>query len=244
MELRTCRKCGEAKPISEFDFRADRHTYRTECKACRRLRQRLPIDLKKSRTRWFVGNPELLPCGICGVFKPWMDFPRRGKDSNHLQSWCKACFAVYKAQRHQTHHDSEMRRIRKNSAARVARSRALVLDYLRTHPCVDCGETDVIVLEFDHVRDTKIADVSTLMRNGHSWQKIEAEIAKCEVRCSNCHQRVTASRRKSRYAIAEESALYEFIASPRARRGTIPRPADSKSAALIQLSYGLVSLSA
>jgi hypothetical protein len=48
------------------------------------------------------------------------------------------------------------------------------------------------VLEFDHHdRATKREDVSRLMAYS-SWRRIEAEIAKCDVRCANCHRRRTA----------------------------------------------------
>jgi hypothetical protein len=63
---------------------------------------------------------------------------------------------------------------------------------------VDCGESDPIVLEFDHIRGKKVGDVSTLAGQAFSWHKLSAEIAKCEVRCANCHRRRTYERRKSR----------------------------------------------
>lgn len=68
-------------------------------------------------------------------------------------------------------------------------TRAWVLDYLRTHPCVDCGTADPRVLEFDH-RDPrdKRAHVSWLITCGYSLATVEAEIRKCEVRCANCHR--------------------------------------------------------
>lgn len=64
------------------------------------------------------------------------------------------------------------------------------MQYLREHPCVDCGEKDIMVLEFDHQRD-KLMDISTLIRRG-SLQTVKNEVAKCEVRCANDHRRKTA----------------------------------------------------
>lgn len=69
--------------------------------------------------------------------------------------------------------------------------------YLLAHPCVDCGEADPIVLEFDH-RDPveKSFDISTAASTTWKWETIEAEIAKCDVRCCNCHRRRTHAQRQ------------------------------------------------
>jgi hypothetical protein len=68
----------------------------------------------------------------------------------------------------------------------AGRNREFVDDYLRNHPCVDCGEDDLLVLEFDHVNE-KVRGVRELMAAGR--QRIEEEIDRCVVRCANCHTR-------------------------------------------------------
>ena len=206
--MRTCRKCGETKPITEFDFRADTMKYRTSCKACRRKYQTAPSVPLTPRARWFVGTTELLPCHRCGIAKPWTEFPRRGGNSERLQTWCRACFSAYKAERHQLNHEREMKRIRRNHKVRVAANRERILEYLLAHPCVDCGQADSRVLDFDHVRGVKIDDVSQMVLRGLSWVVIAAEIEKCEVRCANCHRLITIKRREDRRAVSEPDWTY------------------------------------
>jgi L-lysine 2,3-aminomutase len=70
-----------------------------------------------------------------------------------------------------------------------------MLDYFSEHPCVDCGETDPVVLEFDHVRGEKVAAISFMIPRGYPMAKILAEVDKCDVRCANCHRRKTAKER-------------------------------------------------
>jgi len=64
-------------------------------------------------------------------------------------------------------------------------------DYLLKHSCIDCGENDLIVLEFDHVRGEKTYNISSHSWRLCSWELMLKEIAKCEVRCANCHRRKT-----------------------------------------------------
>ena len=75
----------------------------------------------------------------------------------------------------------------------IARERALLLiEFFRTHPCVDCGEDDPLVLEFDHVGD-KAFNIAKGLRD-RPWESVLAEMAKCQVVCANCHRRRTAYR--------------------------------------------------
>jgi hypothetical protein len=71
-----------------------------------------------------------------------------------------------------------------------------MLDAL-TGGCVDCGERDVVVLEFDHVGD-KRSNVTVLAWSECSLARLDEEIACCQVRCCNCHRRRTASERRRR----------------------------------------------
>ena len=90
--------------------------------------------------------------------------------------------------------DYERRRRLNTEAKRRAkiRTRLWLKEYLQAHPCVDCGEHDLRVLEFDHMKpEDKTAGVSRLAGNGASLARVQAEVAKCEVRCANCHRRRT-----------------------------------------------------
>ena len=82
------------------------------------------------------------------------------------------------------------------------------------NPCVDCGEGDPVVLEFDHLRDKRFSIGQELVRR--SWRSILAEIEKCEVVCANCHRRRTARRRGSMRAVLTELELEERAADKRA----------------------------
>jgi len=72
-----------------------------------------------------------------------------------------------------------------------------MLEYLSARFCIDCGERDPIILEFDHiVRKDKKKQVSKMLSGHYSWEKVLVEIKKCEIRCANCHRRKTYSQLK------------------------------------------------
>jgi hypothetical protein len=74
-----------------------------------------------------------------------------------------------------------------------ARLRKFIWDFLRKNPCVDCGEADPVVLEFDH-RDpaSKRFNIGNAASGAYSLKTVNREMKKCDVRCANCHRRKTA----------------------------------------------------
>ena len=71
--------------------------------------------------------------------------------------------------------------------------KTFILNYLQSHPCIACGETDPVVLEFDHREPSdKLWSVCEAVRLRVSIKTLEREIAKCDVLCANCHRRKTA----------------------------------------------------
>ena len=102
---------------------------------------------------------------------------------------------VYIRQHYQNNVDYYVKKAtrRKKDCIKILSQR--VFTYLLSHPCVDCGETDPIVLEFDHLDSaTKIATISEMVQQQRPWEIIMNEIDKCQVRCANCHRRRTAKQ--------------------------------------------------
>lgn len=73
--------------------------------------------------------------------------------------------------------------------------RDYLVAFLSENPCVDCGESDPIVLDFDH-RDGELKsfNIGDARRSGYSLASVQSEVAKCDIRCANCHRRITYRR--------------------------------------------------
>jgi hypothetical protein len=130
-------------------------------------------------------------CSKCKKRKSLDEFCYRSRSKDERQPHCKECsrkaMREHYGKRKKYYVDKARernRRIRDDLKSRV-------MDYLRSHPCVDCDESDPIVLEFDHIKD-KVENVSFLIKSACSWCRVLAEIEKCEVRCCNCHRRKTS----------------------------------------------------
>ena len=82
-------------------------------------------------------------------------------------------------------------KVKQTKALKTQRIRQYLIDYLSSHPCIDCGETDIVVLEFDHIESKEIG-ICKAVNRGWSLKKLQNEISKCVVRCANDHRRKTA----------------------------------------------------
>lgn len=78
----------------------------------------------------------------------------------------------------------------------------------KERPCADCGVTyPYYVMDFDHVDGEKVMMISDLVNFGGT-AKLLAELAKCDVVCSNCHRERTWRRLQRRdVPVPEEPGL-------------------------------------
>jgi hypothetical protein len=130
-------------------------------------------------------------CSKCGETKELAQFSAR---RSKKQPWCKECNRANARRYYQENKARLVKDINKLRKSRMHASQQFITEYLVSNPCVDCGEADPVVLEFDHVRGQKKNVMSSLVAEGYSIRAIKDEIAKCDVVCANCHRRRTAHR--------------------------------------------------
>jgi hypothetical protein len=133
-------------------------------------------------------------CARCHLEKLLVEFPVKNAARGLYRSYCRPCCSEYGKEHYRRNKAAYLARSKVRAPIDRLRNRQFVAAYLSTHPCVDCGEADPIVLEFDH-RDpaTKRTDVGRLIHTSTVWI-VRAEIEKCDVRCGNCHRIRTATQ--------------------------------------------------
>lgn len=140
-------------------------------------------------------------CPSCKETKHLDEFPIRNLSSDKRQPYCFICqrlkVRAHYAENKQYYIDKALLRSRR---LRVENRKKLV-SVLKKSECVDCKTKDIEVLTFDHINPEDKSYTVTLML-GHSWSAIEKEIAKCEIRCANCHLKRT--RRQFGYWTVED----------------------------------------
>ena len=121
-------------------------------------------------------------CRDCNQTLPLGDFYRNHRMPDGYLRQCKRCHYV---------------RYNVGRADRAKAARALIQQIKLDRGCADCGyNAHVAALDFDHLPEfVKKYQVGTMA--GFNKAVIEAEIAKCEVVCANCHRVRTANRRSN-----------------------------------------------
>lgn len=128
-------------------------------------------------------------CSSCGQEKPVEEFQARSKRKTR-QPWCRSCKNAYDRDWYQRNKEKHKRDVARRNREQVARLREVVGE-LKRQPCTDCGECfPPYVMDFDHVRGTKVRSIGRLVAYGHE-AGLRAELAKCDLVCANCHRERT-----------------------------------------------------
>ncbi len=128
-------------------------------------------------------------CKECQTDKPLSEYyVYRHGDRITYYARCKICHAA------RLRANTTREQKRKHRTDHRARIKAWVDDQKRI-PCADCKKSfPPYVMDFDHVRGTKVKNIAHMVARA-TKKELEAEIAKCEVVCSNCHRERTHQRK-------------------------------------------------
>lgn len=75
----------------------------------------------------------------------------------------------------------------KRTRAKTIRNIDKLYEYLSSKQCSHCGLSDPRILEFHHTDSANKLERVAYIKS-HPWSKIQDEINKCIVLCSNCHR--------------------------------------------------------
>ena len=137
-------------------------------------------------------NTEFKACVVCKDVHPATleFFYKKSSSNDSLQNVCIPCIA--KASK--KHYEANKEKIKQKTRDRRKRIKPLahkIILHALEGGCIDCGEKDRIVLDFDHQGD-KTYNIAAMVHSAISLDKLEEEISKCVVRCANCHRRKIA----------------------------------------------------
>lgn len=132
-------------------------------------------------------------CTKCKKEKSVNDFNFKIKAIKLRQYQCKECTRTLVRSHYRRNRNYYLKKAQKHNLVNRLEAQNYIRNYLSRHSCIDCGESDITVLEFDHIKD-KFKAVSSLMRGRYSLHKIQEEIKKCDVRCANCHRKKTSKQ--------------------------------------------------
>ncbi len=92
----------------------------------------------------------------------------------------------------ETNRKNHVKRSVKHSARIKKRNSDWLRQYKSGRCCKRCGESHIACLDFHHTgkNGDKENEISVMVCQGNSLEKIAAEIAKCELVCRNCHAKI------------------------------------------------------
>lgn len=181
-------KCGLELPLGAFEeARGGRFGRRARCKKCRaeeskdrQLRTPLTEELKARRKKTHLAAS------------------KKYRQTNKGRAAKKRAGSSESSKRaNRKYNRSERGKVSLREASRrlTSKRRAWMQAEKVRRGCIDCGyNKHPAALDFDHIGGDKLFEVSKTMSRRLSVMK--AEIAKCVVRCSNCHRIKTYEARQ------------------------------------------------
>lgn len=211
--VRTCKKCNVEKVLEDFSkSKVCKFGRCHECKICKNIRRnneaiqpkskpcsfceleipirKISVDINKIQICYDCQiDKSIVKCSTCQIFQSTTYFHKNKYNRTKVSNECKNCDT-----NRRNNDDSRNQRQRKRRASRANENWPYIINYLLKNPCVHCGQTNVQVLEFDHLDPKTKKYVIGGMMSNQSLSVIKKEIKKCQILCRNCHRIKTTSQ--------------------------------------------------
>lgn len=144
-------------------------------------------------------------CPKCHIEKSESEFHKDAARRDGLYHHCKSCVSAagrlryysmtaddrlaYNSRQKDKYHGIRHPRILVDERQKYAARKQGLCDIKSSHGCLRCGESDPCSLDFHHISD-KSFELSKGKKISQS--RLDSEISKCVVLCSNCHRKLHA----------------------------------------------------
>ena len=123
-------------------------------------------------------------CPKCKLILPLSNFNWKIRNVRYAV-YCKDCSKKYTRDHYGRSREYYINKARKRDSKIRGQMYDFISNYFLNHPCIDCAEKDILVLEFDHRdRASKESNISSIIRYAKPMYKLIEEISKCDVRCA------------------------------------------------------------
>lgn len=127
-------------------------------------------------------------CKKCKLVRDTSFFRPNKSKKDGLQHYCIECDKEFQRAWYQCNKEEAKRKASAISREKHKVVKQFLIQQLEGKSCNTCGETDLLVLEFDHLKD-KSFDIG--QAHWKSEEELLEEISKCQILCANCHRRKT-----------------------------------------------------
>jgi len=190
--LRLCKKCDRYLPKTKEYFcprKLDKEGFNLYCKECINKEKR---EARKEKRKLFDKGGKIddynnaRKCSKCKtIFPESLEYFGKHKTNKiGLDTYCKLCrrentlenYKKNKEKWNKTH--NKTKEIKKNKITEIKE---------QSKGCIKCGEKRHYLLDFHH-KDPESKTFQISQGTSKGWKKIEEEIKKCVLLCSNCHR--------------------------------------------------------
>ena len=126
-------------------------------------------------------------CPKCSEDKKLSEFNKNKNKKDGYANLCRSCVKYYQNKYYKENKDKFVSKmmIRKKTLNKF------IVDIKIKSGCKVCGENHIATLDFHHRNpEDKKLDITRAVANGWGIKRLQKEIDKCDVLCSNCHRKL------------------------------------------------------